>query len=107
MTDQTQPKAADAERIASGYAFTGAALEFGSVVLDNVAYPPAQIRVPLGMINRHGLIAGATGTGKTKTLQGLAEQLSAAHHEPGNHRSHAAQYAHHGRPQSRQLQPAL
>ena len=78
MTDQTQPKAADAERIASGYAFTGAALEFGSVVLDNVAYPPAQIRVPLGMINRHGLIAGATGTGKTKTLQGLAEQLSAA-----------------------------
>ena len=56
----------------------GAALEFGAVVLDGTAYPEAQIRVPLAMMNRHGLIAGATGTGKTKTLQGLAEQLSAA-----------------------------
>ncbi len=36
------------------------------------------IRIPLGMLNRHGLVAGATGTGKTKTLQLLAEQLSAA-----------------------------
>jgi uncharacterized protein len=72
------PKAADAARIAGGYAFTGAALELGSVVLDGVAYPEAQIRVPLGMLNRHGLIAGATGTGKTKTLQVLTEQLSAA-----------------------------
>jgi DNA helicase HerA-like ATPase len=72
------PKAADAVRIAAGYAFTGAALELGSVVLDNVAYPAAPIRVPLGMLNRHGLIAGATGTGKTKTLQVLTEQLSAA-----------------------------
>ena len=35
------------------------------------------IRIPLGMLNRHGLVAGATGTGKTKTLQLLAEQLSA------------------------------
>jgi DNA helicase HerA-like ATPase len=67
-----------AERIAAGYATTGAALEFGAVVLDGTAYPDAQIRVPLSMVPRHGLIAGATGTGKTKTLQGLAEQLSAA-----------------------------
>ena len=36
-----------------------------------------QVRVPLGMLNRHGLVAGATGTGKTKTLQLMAEQLSA------------------------------
>ncbi len=72
------PKSADAERIAAGYATTGAALAFGAVVLDGVAYPEAQVRVPLSMMNRHGLIAGATGTGKTKTLQGLAEQLSAA-----------------------------
>jgi len=72
------PKAADAARIAAGYATTGAVLSFGSVVLDNVAYPEAQIAVPLAMMNRHGLIAGATGTGKTKTLQGLTEQLSAA-----------------------------
>ena len=72
------PKAADATRIAQGYAFKGTALELGSVVLDNVAYPEAPIRVPLAMLNRHGLIAGATGTGKTKTLQVLTEQLSAA-----------------------------
>jgi DNA helicase HerA-like ATPase len=39
--------------------------------------PSAQIRIPLGMMNRHGLVAGATGTGKTRTLQGLAEQLAA------------------------------
>ena len=39
--------------------------------------PQAQIRIPLGMMNRHGLVAGATGTGKTRTLQGLAEQLAA------------------------------
>ncbi|MEP7021291.1 MAG: helicase HerA-like domain-containing protein [Pseudonocardiales bacterium] len=64
--------------MAAGYAFTGPALEFGTVVLDGIAYPEAKIRVPLSMMNRHGLIAGATGTGKTKTLQGLAEQLSAA-----------------------------
>ncbi len=38
----------------------------------------AQIRIPIAMVNRHGLVAGATGTGKTKTLQVLAEQLSAA-----------------------------
>jgi DNA helicase HerA-like ATPase len=40
------------------------------------AHAEAQVRVPLSMMNRHGLIAGATGTGKTKTLQLLAEQLS-------------------------------
>jgi DNA helicase HerA-like ATPase len=66
-----------ATRISQGYAFSGSALELGSVVLDGTAYPQSRIRIPLGMLNRHGLIAGATGTGKTKTLQGLAEQLSA------------------------------
>ncbi len=74
----TGPRAADATRIAAGYATAGAALEFGAVVLDGTAYPDAQVRIPLSMMNRHGLIAGATGTGKTKTLQGLTEQLSAA-----------------------------
>jgi DNA helicase HerA-like ATPase len=77
QSQSTGSRADDATRIASGYAFTGQALEIGSVVLDNAAYPDARIRVPLGMMNRHGLIAGATGTGKTKTLQMLAEQLSA------------------------------
>jgi DNA helicase HerA-like ATPase len=66
-----------AGRIAAGYAFDGPALELGSVVLDGTAHADARVRIPLGMLNRHGLIAGATGTGKTKTLQGLAEQLSA------------------------------
>jgi DNA helicase HerA-like ATPase len=66
-----------ARRIADGYAFKGTALELGSVVLEGTAHPEAAIRIPLGMLNRHGLIGGATGTGKTKTLQVLAEQLSA------------------------------
>jgi DNA helicase HerA-like ATPase len=56
----------------------GQALELGTVVVDGQADPTAQIRIPLATINRHGLVAGATGTGKTKTLQLIAEQLSAA-----------------------------
>ncbi len=67
-----------AARIAAGYDTAGAAVNLGSVVLDTVAFPAAQVRIPLAMFNRHGLIAGATGTGKTKTLQGLTEQLAAA-----------------------------
>ena len=50
----------------------------GSVMIGGTADPSAQIRIPLAMMNRHGLVAGATGTGKTKTLQVIAEQLSAA-----------------------------
>ncbi|MDQ1691536.1 MAG: double-strand break repair helicase HerA and related ATPase, partial [Pseudonocardiales bacterium] len=65
-----------ATRISQGYAFSGSALELGSVVLDGTAYPQSRIRIPLGMLNRHGLIAGATGTGKTVTLQRLAEGFS-------------------------------
>ena len=71
------PSGAAAE-IAAGYSSEGRALELGSVVIDGVADPTARVRIPLATINRHGLIAGATGTGKTKTLQGIAEQLSAA-----------------------------
>src|SRR6476659_1733889 len=67
-----------ATRIAAGYAVTGAALELGAVVHGGTPHPDAQVRVPLSMLNRHGLVAGATGTGKTKTLQLMAEQLSAA-----------------------------
>src|ERR1700761_432211 len=67
-----------AQRIADGYAVQGQALELGTVVVDGEADPSAQIRIPLATINRHGLVAGATGTGKTKTLQLIAEQLSAA-----------------------------
>ncbi len=67
-----------AAAIAAGYAFSGPALELGSIVHGGVPHPGAQVRVPLSMMTRHGLIAGATGTGKTKTLQLLTEQLSAA-----------------------------
>ncbi|HEX7068361.1 MAG TPA: helicase HerA-like domain-containing protein [Candidatus Limnocylindria bacterium] len=64
--------------LAAGYAFDGDALTFGAGMRGEDALPGAQIRVPLAMMNRHGLVAGATGTGKTKTLQVLAEQLSDA-----------------------------
>lgn len=67
-----------AQRIAAGYAVDGPAVEFGSVVVDGVADPDARVRIPLSTVNRHGLVAGATGTGKTKSLQLMAEQLSAA-----------------------------
>ncbi|RDI54662.1 helicase HerA-like domain-containing protein [Nocardia mexicana] len=67
-----------AQEIAAGYAFEGAALELGTVVIDDAVDPTARVRIPLRTMNRHGLVAGATGTGKTKTLQGIAEQLSAA-----------------------------
>ena len=67
-----------AQEIASGYATEGAALELGAVLVDGVVDPTARVRIPFATLNRHGLVAGATGTGKTKTLQGLAEQLSAA-----------------------------
>ena len=62
--------------IAKGYAFDGLTLDLGAL-MNTEPVPSAQIRIPLGMMNRHGLVAGATGTGKTRTLQGLAEQLAA------------------------------
>ena len=74
----TEATATPAQQIAAGYATTGQALELGSVIVGGAVDPSAQIRIPLAMMNRHGLVAGATGTGKTKTLQLIAEQLSAA-----------------------------
>lgn len=62
----------------NGYAFTTDCLELGAAIVDGAACPEAQVRVPLSMLNRHGLIAGATGTGKTVTLQVMAEQLAVA-----------------------------
>jgi len=64
-------------RIAAAYATDGAALELGRGMSGGAVHPEAVVRVPAAMCNRHGLIAGATGTGKTKTLQLMAEQLSA------------------------------
>ena len=69
------------EAIRAGYAKAGESgatmLELGALV-NGEARPDVRITIPLGMLNRHGLIAGATGTGKTKTLQVLAEQVAAA-----------------------------
>ncbi|MEU7321359.1 helicase HerA-like domain-containing protein [Streptomyces griseoviridis] len=67
----------EAAAIALGYAATGPALDLGALLWDGRCLPDARIRVPLAALNRHGLVAGATGTGKTKTLQLIAEQLSA------------------------------
>ncbi len=66
------------QAVAPGYEFEGTALELGGLMLDAATLTSTRIRIPLGMLNRHGLVAGATGTGKTKTLQLMAEQLSTA-----------------------------
>ncbi len=67
----------DVVRIRDGYVVHGPALEMGALV-NGDPLPGVQVRIPLSVMNRHGLVAGATGTGKTRTLQGLVEQLSAA-----------------------------
>jgi len=69
-------RSAVATEVAAGYAFDEPSVELGALLLDAVADPAARIRIPVSMMTRHGLIAGATGTGKTKTLQLMAEQLS-------------------------------
>jgi hypothetical protein len=79
MADQGKTSQDDlAAKVQQGYAFAGQAIELGALVGDGgAAIPAAKVRIPLSMVNRHGLVAGATGTGKTKTLQMMAEQLSA------------------------------
>lgn len=64
------------KHIEEGYTFKGDYLTLGSAILDEETVTNAFVKVPLKTMNRHGLIAGATGTGKTKTLQVLAENLS-------------------------------
>src|SRR5689334_10696452 len=64
-----------AETIATAYATDGAAVDLGRGVHDGAVALDATVKLPLRMVNRHGLIAGATGTGKTKTLQGLTVRL--------------------------------
>ncbi|MEI3868600.1 helicase HerA-like domain-containing protein [Microbacterium sp. CCNWLW134] len=62
--------------VVRGYTFDEPGLHLGALV-NGEAVPTAQVRIPFGMLNRHGLVAGATGTGKTRTLQLLAEQIAA------------------------------
>ncbi len=75
MTERPSPDITATVR--EGYTFSGPVVEMGALLVDGAPVPDATVRVPLAMLNRHGLVAGATGTGKTKTLQVLAEQLSA------------------------------
>lgn len=62
--------------INEGYASKGESIILGAAMLDGEAIAESQVKIPLKTLNRHGLIAGATGTGKTKTIQVLSEQLS-------------------------------
>ena len=64
------------DMLAAGYGFTDRAITLGAALEAATVHPEPKVRVPVAMMNRHGLVAGATGTGKTRTLQLLAEQLS-------------------------------
>ncbi len=72
----SKDKQAFKETIEQGYKFEGSSLSLGVAMLEGEALTGSIVKLPLKTLNRHGLIAGATGTGKTKTLQIIAEQLS-------------------------------
>lgn len=64
------------QQIKQGYAFKGESIVIGKPLVNGEVIQDADVRLPLKTLNRHGLIAGATGTGKTKTLQVITECLS-------------------------------
>ncbi|MFD2967045.1 helicase HerA-like domain-containing protein [Sphingobacterium bambusae] len=66
------------DAITASYSPKGAAIQLGAGILQGQVLAEAKVNLALKMMNRHGLIAGATGTGKTRTLQLIAEQLSDA-----------------------------
>ncbi len=65
------------DMLEGGYAFTDPAIVLGAALEGGTIHQEPKVKVPVAMMNRHGLVAGATGTGKTRTLQLLTEQLSA------------------------------
>ncbi|WP_130011369.1 helicase HerA-like domain-containing protein [Serinicoccus sediminis] len=76
----SEQRSSQVDRVREGYAFDGPSIVLGAAVGSDgdAVVSDAVVRLPLGSMNRHGLVAGATGTGKTVTLQVLAEQLSDA-----------------------------
>jgi DNA helicase HerA-like ATPase len=66
------------DAIKQSYTFSGSTIHLGSAVLEGEILSDARVNLALRMMNRHGLVTGATGSGKTRTLQVIAEQLSAA-----------------------------
>ena len=64
------------EHIEQGYSCKGDYIIMGAAMHEGETVTGAHVKVPLKTLNRHGLIAGATGTGKTKSLQVIAENLS-------------------------------
>ncbi len=66
------------DAITAGYTFTEPTITLGSAMHDGELFNDVRVQIPLSIMNRHGLVAGATGTGKTKTLQVMAGQLSKA-----------------------------
>lgn len=75
MTKKNQQQLFE-QTIKGNYQFKGAALNLGAAVYADQPIKDLLVAIPLATLNRHGLIAGATGTGKTRTLQKLAEGLS-------------------------------
>jgi DNA double-strand break repair helicase HerA and related ATPase len=86
------------DTLTAGYGFPDPSVTLGAALEGTTVHPEPKVRIPLAMINRHGLIAGATGTGKTRTLQLLAEQPTIA--LPGGRERSAMSGSRRARPRS-------